>query len=226
MKKRILSFILVLAMLITFIPFAAIEVGAETPTLTYKIKLQTQNVSYAGTDSDGVYAGYKTLDGDVVRKCVNGTFKKGNYDDYYLNLTLSPWMIAATHIHLWTTDDWKPGNFDVSLPKIDNSGYTNGNQPIKIVDYSGWGWMKKGNEWEIGISDVTKRNFTSLGTFDNWAQTIYLGSGDSGTLSKSWNANTTDQYGTYNPFYYDDPASFSMTTQTNASSTSLFSSKL
>ncbi len=224
MKRRLLAFILAVIMVVGLVPTMTITVSAQTPTLTYKIKLQTQNVNYAGTDGDSVYAGYKTRDGGIVRACTNGTFKKGYYDDYYLNLTLAPWMIAKTHIHLWSSDDWKPGNFDVSLPLIDNSGYTNGDQPVTIVSYADWGWMKKGDEWEIDISEVTKRNFTSLGSFDNWGRNIYVGSGDSGSLSLTWDAKTSDQYGTYNPFKYDDAASFSMSNQFNTGTTSLFTS--
>ena len=134
MRKRLLAIISVIVMVTAILSTMTFTVSAETPTLKYKIKLQTQDVANAGTDGDSVYAGYKTRDGNVVRACTNGTFKRNYYDDYYLNLTLSPWMIAATHIHLWTTNDWKPGNFDVSLPLINNTGYTNGDQPIKIVD--------------------------------------------------------------------------------------------
>lgn len=221
MKNRLPAAILTLAMIFLMLPLGISAAGGGP--YTYKFTIHTLDEYLAGTDSE-IRAGVKYYDGTVDRDHCDLSG-----DDFYRDQTRTytfkfssqdPWMVEYVHAANKGSDAWGVDTIKFYAPTVASPS-----SPKELVTLNFKGsWLEK-SERNVKCSDYTRRNFTSLGTFDNWAQTIYLGKGDSGTLSKSWDANTTDQYGTYNPFSYDDPATFSLTTQTNASSTSLFSNK-
>ena len=221
MKNRLLAAIFTLAMIFLMLTLGISAAGGGP--YTYKFTIHTLDEYLAGTDSE-IRAGVKYYDGDIDRDHCDLSG-----DDFYRNQTRTytfsfskqdPWMVQYVHAVNKGKDAWGVDTIKFYAPTVASPS-----SPKELVTLNFKGSWLENSDRNVDCSSYTKRNFTSLGTFDNWAQTIYLGKNDSGTLSKSWNANTTDQYGTYNPFKYDDPATFSLTTQTNASSTNLFTSK-
>ena len=218
MKNRLLAAILTLAMIFLMLPLGISAAGGGP--YTYKFTIHTLDEYLAGTDSE-IRAGVKYYDGTVDRDHCDLSG-----DDFYRDQTRTytfkfssrdPWMVQYVHAVNKGSDAWGVDNIKFYAPTVASPDSP---KALVTLDFRG-SWLEK-SERNVDCSSYTRRKFTSLGSFDNWAQTIYLGKGDSGTLSKSWNAQTTDQYGTYNPFGYDDAPTFTLTNQFNAGSTSLF----
>jgi len=227
MKKRLLSFLLTVFLVLPLIFSSEFmtSVGAiPSSTYKYQMRIETRDEKDAGTSSD-IYCGFVTYNDGVRRLHLDedgfDDFERGDIHDYYLDLYIYPWMVSGVHLHHkggGTAPGWMPGRVWVWLPKM--SASQSPSVSAGMVTFSGT--MQKGDTKELDISSGTRRNFTSLGSFDNWGRSIYLGKGDSGTLSLSWNGNTTDQYGTYNIFAYDDAGTFSFTNSFNTGTSTLF----
>ena len=218
MQDRLLAAILTLAMIFLMLPLGISAAGGGP--YTYKFTIHTLDEYLAGTDSE-IRAGVKYYNGDIDRDHCD---LRG--DDFYRNQTRpytfsfskqDPWMVQYVHAVNKGKDAWGVDTIKFYAPTVASPG-----SPKELVTLNFKGSWLENSDRNVDCSYYTRRNFTSLGSFDNWAQTIYLGNGDSGTLSKSWNAQTTDQYGTYNPFGYDDAPTFTLTNQFNAGTTSLF----
>ena len=218
MKNRLLAAIFTLAMIFLMLPLGISAAGGGP--YTYKFTIHTLDEYLAGTDSE-IRAGVKYYNGDIDRDHCDLSG-----DDFYRNQTRTytfsfskqdPWMVQYVHAVNKGKDAWGVDNIKFYAPTVASPG-----SPKELVTLNFKGSWLENSDRNVDCSSYTRRNFTSIGSFDNWAQTIYLGKGDSGTLSKSWNAQTTDQYGTYNPFGYDDAPTFTLTNQFNAGTTSLF----
>jgi len=226
--KRILSLMLVFVMLATMVSYiASIEAEAlPGSTFRYKLRISTRDETYAGTNAS-IYAGFDTYTDGVRRVHLDkddyDDFERGDTDDYNIDIYSYPWMIKGIHVHQGdnkgASSDWKPGSVQAWFPTMTNT--QKATLSVGSSYYIG-GTFSGGSTFDKDISSLTKRKITSVGTFDNWAKTIYLGNGDSGSLSLTWNANITDQYGTYNPFGLDDAPTLSFTNQFNAGTTTLF----
>ena len=231
MKKRLVAFVLTLAMMLP----AMTQFVSAVPSSTYryKFRIYTRDESNAGTNAS-IYAGFQTYNDGLRRVHLDDPdyddFEKGSTHDYNVDLYGYPWMIKAIHVHQGdnsgVASDWKPGTVQVWLPKMSAP-----NSPTIAIGsaYSIGGTWSGGDYWEKDISALTKRNFTSVGSFNNWDHagpnstgTIYLDDTTTGTLSLNWDGKTTDQYGTYNIFAYDDPATLTLTNKFNAGTTALF----
>lgn len=226
--KRILSLMLVFVMLATMVPYiASIEAEAlPGSTFRYKLKISTRDENYAGTNAS-IYAGFDTYTDGVRRVHLDkddyDDFERGAEDSYNIDIYSYPWMIKGIHVHQGdnkgTSSDWKPGSVQAWFPTMTNT--QKATLSVGSSYYIG-GTFSKGSTFDKDISSLTQRKITSVGTFDNWGKTIYLGKDDSGTLSLSWNANITDQYGTYIPFGLDDAPTFTFSNQFNKGTTTLF----
>ncbi len=226
MKKRLLAFLLVVALLVPTL--TSIASAVPTSNYKYRFRISTRDESNAGTNAS-IYAGFQTYNDGLRRVHLDDPdyddFERDSKHNYYIELKTYPWMIKSLHVHQGdnkgAASDWKPGNIEFWLPTVwypTTPDLTDG-----IAHYIGGTW-DGGDVWEKDISSFTKRKITSLGSYDSWGQSIYLGNDTSGTLSLTWNGNITDQYGTYNPFGHDDAPSLSFTNQFNTGTTTLFTS--
>jgi len=209
MKKRLMSCILTVLFLAGIFPVTVFASSAYT----YGLKIQTRSESNGGTDSD-IYGGFTYHSGSTYSKHMDehgDDFEQGDNDYYGFSTDYGdPWMIKEVYLRNNGGDAWKPGTVEISLPTIANkttASYVGKVTFTETLDNS---------SATRDCTSYTARKISSCGTYDAWGQSVYLNSSTTGTFSKTWDCNISDQYGTYNPWNYDDAPTLSCTVSNSA----------
>jgi|GEM_PF-4028138 len=207
MKKQFLCGILTTFLMVCLLPVSALA----TTTYNYNFYIETRNVTNAGTDSE-VHAGFVFHDYGTYSAEMDSSandFEKGDVRDYSLSSnTGDPWMIKQVYIDSdgkGTASGWYPGAVRVTMPLISGSGGSN----VVSVDFSGE--LIDGNSATRDCYEQTKRIISSWGGFDDWGSTGALNNDSSVSLVRTWDNMITDQYGTYNPWGYNDAPTLTCT---------------